>query len=102
MKLKDWLIAAGSPSEDSHAFDGFLSYHAEPHAAGLGLAAGFLFGATGDERLLSVGAGIAIAALRGADKKAPTAVLADVAQEPHYFFGGVVAGAIVGYAARLF
>ncbi|GGM64397.1 hypothetical protein J2752_000437 [Halarchaeum rubridurum] len=91
-----WIKAAGAASETDSARDGFLSYHAESHALGLGLAAGWFFVATGQTQLLSI---IYAAAVYGRARTvnggARRRVLADVTQEWHYALGGVVAGAVL-------
>lgn len=90
---------AGAPSEGSYERDGFLSYHAETHAVGAGIGIGFALGASGELRLLGGFLTLVLAGNDGVtltDKK----LTKDIRQEPHYFLGGLVTGALLGVGAR--
>lgn len=91
---------AGAPSEDTYERDGFLSYHAETHAAGAGIGLGFTITASGNLRLFGVLSQVVLFGNDGEDLLEPR-LLGDVKQERHYFLGGLVIGASLGLAARL-
>lgn len=87
---------AGAATESDTDRSGFLSYHAETHALGVGLAAGFYYGATGDKRLMAAIVGIALAAERGATALDPK-IVDDIRSEPHYALVGVIPGYVLGF-----
>ncbi len=100
--IKTFVASSGAKSESSYERDGFLSYHAESHALGLGLAAGWFFAATGRTELLSlVYAAAVYGKAHGVNGGKRRRILVDVKQEWHYALGGVVAGAVVGGGASL-
>jgi hypothetical protein len=87
---------AGAVDEESFDRNGFLSYHAETHAAGMGIAAGWWYGAEGETQLLSWVYGAAVYGRAHASNGKRRRILKDIAQEPHYALGGVVVGAVLG------
>jgi hypothetical protein len=87
---------AGGETEPKTKRDGFLSYHAETHALGMGIAAGWWYGAEGDTQLLSLVYGAAVEARAHAANGKRRRILRDIAAEPHYALAGVVAGAVLG------
>jgi len=89
---------AGAAREGGTGRSGFLSWHAETHSLGIGLAAGFYYGATGDKRLMAAIVGIALAAERGQTALDPK-IAEDIRQEPHYALAGVVPGYMLGFLA---
>ena len=94
-----FIKQAGAPSEETYERDGFLSYHAESHAAGAGLGIGFALAAAGELRLIGGFLTLVLAGNDGvslADKK----LARDIRQEPQYFLGGLVTGAVLGIGAR--
>ena len=88
--------SAGAVEEEDYERDGFLSYHAESHAAGLGIAAGWFAGATGKTELLSLVYAAAVYGKAQGKNSKRRRILRDVVQEPHYAVGGVVLGAVLG------
>lgn len=100
--LKSFVSTAGAAREADTARNGFLSYHAESHAAGVGIGAGFAAAKTGDVRFIGVVMSIAFGVKRQGGGKNAVAhaldpkVVADIRQEPHYAIGGVVLGAVIG------
>lgn len=94
-RIVRFVRQAGAPSEDSYDRDGFLSWHAESHAAGVGIGIGIMAGATDDYRF----AGAIVALLFGLDRgprlRDPK-VVEDLVQEPHYAIGGLALGLVVG------
>lgn len=97
----DLIEDAGAKSESDSERDGFLSYHAESHAAGVGLGLGFAAVATGNVQWLGLVLPAVTAGLRAKNREFGK-ILTDVRQEPHYALGGLVAGALLGLVARLF
>jgi hypothetical protein len=91
---------AGAPREGGTDRSGFLSYHAETHSLGIGLAAGFYYGATGDKQLMAAIVGIALAAERGQTALDPK-IVEDIRSEPHYALAGVVPGYMLGFFASV-
>lgn len=91
---------AGAPKESTYERDGFLSYHAESHAAGAGIGLGFAILASGELRYLGVLLQVVLFGNRG-EKLLEPKLLGDVKQERHYFLGGLVTGAVFGLLARL-
>jgi hypothetical protein len=90
---------AGSKSEEDFKGNGFLSYHAETHAAGLGIAAGWWYGAEGNTELLSLVYAAAVHGEAHARNGKRRRILRDIVQEPHYALGGVPIGAALGAMA---
>lgn len=90
---------AGAPSESATDRDGFLSYAAETHAAGAGLGAGFMIAASGELRYFGVLYEAVILGNRGG-RVFEGQLLKDIQQEPQYFLGGLVLGAVLGMACR--
>lgn len=88
--------SAGAVDEDDYDRDGFLSYHAESHAAGMGIAAGWFLGATGRTELLSTVYGAAVYGKAQARSSKRRRILKDIVDEPHYALGGVVVGGVLG------
>lgn len=92
---------AGAKTEKASDRDGFLSYHAESHAAGMGLAGGFMATAAGETKLLGL---VYAAAVHGTAKERNgkrRRILLDVVQEMHYALGGIVVGALLGAGVRV-
>lgn len=90
---------AGAKTEAAYERDGFLSYHAETHAAGAGLGLGFTIAASGEYRYLGVLLEAVIFGNRGERVFGPD-LLEDVKTELHYFLGGLLAGAAFGALAN--
>ncbi|WP_254766520.1 hypothetical protein [Salinilacihabitans rarus] len=86
---------AGAPSEDTYDRDGFLSYHAESHAAGIGIGVGAAASATGDLRYVGAIVALAFGANRGPTLSSAK-IAEDVRQEPHYALGGLALGFLLG------
>lgn len=99
-RLVRFIRQAGSPSEDSYDRDGFLSYHAEPHALGAGIGLGFMALAAGDLRVLGLLLELVLFGNRSERLLEPRLV-GDILQERHYFLGGIVLGGLVGLLARV-
>lgn len=95
-----FIKIAGSAREASFDHNGFLSYHAESHALGAGIAVGFLAAAAGLLGLLGVMLKLAIYGNRGESLFEPK-LLEDILSERHYFLGGIVAGVIPGLITHL-
>jgi len=94
-----FIKQAGAAKESTYERDGFLSYHAESHAAGAGIGIGFALAASGNLRFLGGFLALVIAGNDGVtltDKK----LARDIRQEPQYFLGGLVTGAVLGVGAR--
>lgn len=94
--IKQFVGEAGTTGESNTDRDGFLSHKAETHALGMGLAAGFYFGARGETRLLSVVYGAAVYGKAHWANGQRRRLLMDIRKEPHYALGGVVAGVGLG------
>lgn len=91
MGLSDWLRARSRPTEESHEYDGVLSYADEWHALVLGLGVGI----TGNLALVSAVVSYALGRGSGSlDTSDPH--VRDVAEEPAYAIGGMVVGWLVG------
>jgi len=94
-----FLRSAGAKQEASSERDGAFSYHAETHAFALGAGIGAAAPVTGNWRLIGGLVSLATALNRG-----PTLfdgkIAADIKQEPHYAFGGLLFGLVIGLAAR--
>jgi len=95
--IKSFVASAGAKTESASKRDGFLSYHAESHALGMGIAAGWFFAATGRTELLGMVYAAAVYGkaheVNGGKRRR---ILEDVRQEWHYALGGVVLGAVLG------
>lgn len=100
-KAVRFVKSAGAKTEADSDRDGFLSYHAESHAAGLGLAAGFAFAAWSEMSLLGIVYGAAVHGRVAQSAGKRRRILRDVVQEPHYALGGIVLGAVLGAAVRV-
>lgn len=96
-----WVKAAGAPTEASHDRNGFLSYHAETHAVGMGVAAGYTAAAFSEASLLGIVYGTAVHGRIRQSEGKRRRIIADVRQEPHYALGGVVVGGLLGALTRL-
>lgn len=96
-KLIRVIRQAGAPSEGSTDRSGFLSYHAETHAVGVGLGIGWLAIVSGDLQLLGVVIPAITSGFRAKNRELGK-ILRDVYQEPHYALGALVAGALLGVA----
>lgn len=92
---------AGAKKEAHTKRDGFLSYHAESHAAGMGIAAGWYATAQGSTELLGLVYGAAVYGRAHASNGKRRRILRDIVQEPHYALGGVVFGAVLGMFGNL-
>lgn len=86
---------AGAATESDSDRNGFLSYHAESHAAGVGLGVGWLALVTGDLQYLGLIVPALTAGLRAKNKQFGK-ILTDVRQEPHYALGALVVGGVLG------
>ena len=91
-----WVKSAGAVSESDSDRDGFLSYHAESHAAGMGIAAGWFATATGETQLLSIVYAAAVYGKAQGTNDKRRRIVRDVVEEPHYGLGGIVVGAALG------
>lgn len=102
--LVEWAISfvkqAGAPEESDTDRDGAFSHHAETHAAGMGIAAGWFATAQGQTELLSIVYAAAVYGRARATTGKRRRVLEDIVQEPHYALGGVVVGAVLGLAGN--
>jgi len=96
---QDLLEDAGAPSEQVTDRNGFLSFHAETHALGVGLGIAWVAIVTGRLQLLGLVLPAITAGLRAKDK-AFGKILTDVRQEPHYALGGLAAGGFLGLLVR--
>lgn len=100
MSLLESLLAfiktAGSPSEADTTRDGAFSYKSETHAAGLGIAAGWYYGATGQTQLLSLVYAAAVYGRVVGEEGQRRRLIKDVVREPHYALGAVVVGWLLG------
>jgi len=94
-RLRDWVKSASSKTESGSDRDGFLSYHAESHAAGVGIGIGWIAVVTGDIQLLGLLLPAITSGLKAKDKEFGK-ILTDVKTEPHYALGGIVFGALLG------
>lgn len=95
------IKSAGQPTEADSERDGFLSYKSESHAAGMGIAAGFYYGAEGNTRLLSL---VYTGAVYGTAKEKNGQrgrIWRDIVKEPHYALGGVIVGVLLGILTRV-
>lgn len=96
-----FVKAAGASTEANSKRDGFLSYHAESHAAGMGIAAGWFATAEGRTDLLGLVYAAAVYGKAHATNGKRRRILRDIRQEPHYALGGVVLGAMLGMLGNL-
>ncbi len=94
-KLIRVIRDAGAPSEADSERDGFLSYHAESHAAGLGIGIGMVAMTTDEMRYVSALLALAFGANRGPKLSSPR-IAEDVKAEPHYAVGGLALGLLLG------
>jgi hypothetical protein len=100
-RLIRFLKGAGAAEEADTDRNGFLSYHAETHAVGMGIAAAFTAVAFNEASLLGI---VYAAAVHGRVRQSTgkrRRIIADVKQEPHYALGGVVIGALLGVIVRI-
>lgn len=95
-RLVRFIERAGAEGEDDFEGNGFLSYHAETHAIGMGVAAGWWYGAEGTTELLGLVYAAAVNGEAHARNGKRRRILRDIVQEPHYALGGVVLGAVLG------
>lgn len=100
-RLVRFVKSAGAASEAATDRNGFLSYHAETHAVGLGVAAGFAAVAWGRESLLSLVYAAAVHGRVGQSDGKRRRVVKDCRQEPHYCLGGIVMGALLAAWMRV-
>jgi len=98
--LIKWIKRAGAETEAQSKRNGFLSYHAETHAVGMGIAAGFIAVASGQSKLLGLVYGASVYGKASGTSKRRR-ILLDMKQEPHYALGGVVMGAMLGLLVRV-
>lgn len=91
---------ASAKSEESTEYDGFLSYHAESHAAGSGLGIGFMIGASGDLSVLGAILNLVLYGNRGEISFSPL-LLDDILSERPYFICSIIIGVIIGLMVRL-
>lgn len=91
----------GQPEERDTRRNGFMSYAGETHAAGMGIAAGFILTATGDTKLLSVVYGAAVYGRANQRNGKRRAIVNDIRDEWHYALGGIVFGAVLGAIVSL-
>lgn len=94
-RLLRYVRQAGAKEESDTERDGFLSHKAETHAAGVGVGAGWLLTATGNEQLLGVVLPAITGGLRG-KKDGPSVIYRDVLDEPHYAIASLVVGGVLG------
>jgi len=94
-KLVRVIRQAGAPSEDSYERDGFLSHHAETHAAGLGIGVGMIAMTTDEWRYVSALLAIAFGANRELSPSSDR-ITGDLKAEPHYLVGGLAVGLLLG------
>lgn len=99
-RLIRWAKRAGSKTEASHPEDGFLSYHAETHALGLGIGAGWAALLLNEASLLGIVYGAAVHGRVAQSGHGRRRVWMDVVQEPHYAIGGIVVGGLLALGAR--
>jgi len=97
---EDYIEDAGAPTESDSERNGFLSYHAESHAVGVGLGVAWLAMVTGNLQLLGLVVPAITAGLRAKNREF-SKILTDVRQEPHYALGGLVVGAALGVGVRM-
>ena len=95
------LKSTSAASEATTDRNGFLSYAAETHALGMGLAAGWFVAATGETQLLGVVYGAAVYGRTRGEGQKRSEILNDIATEKHYALGGIVAGALLGTVTRI-
>lgn len=96
-QIVELVAHAGAATEAETPRNGAFSYHAESHAAGMGVAAGWFATATGKKGLLGTVYGAAVYGRARGESGKRARILRDIAQEPHYALGGVVVGAVLGY-----
>lgn len=97
--IADQIETAGAKSEDATGRDGFLSYHAESHAAGMGVSLGMLSSTTGNMRWASGAAAIALYnadADTGKSFDLEAHIRDDIKSEPNYLLGGLAVGLFLG------
>ena len=94
-KLVRLIRQAGAPSEDTYDRNGFLSHHAETHAAGFGIGVGMIAVTTGNYRYLSALLAIAFGANRELSPSSDR-ITGDLKAEPHYLVGGLAVGLLLG------
>jgi hypothetical protein len=97
---QDYIEDAGAKTESDSERNGFLSYHAESHAAGVGLGIAWLAMVTGNLQLLGLVVPAITAGLRAKNREF-SKILTDIKQEPHYTLGGLVVGATLGVGVRM-
>jgi len=95
-----FLRSAGAKNEASYERDGAFSHHAETHAFAVGAGIGAAAPLTGNWRLIGGLFSLATALNRG-PKLLDGKIAADVKQEPHYAFGGLLFGLVVGAVVRV-
>ncbi|ELZ05579.1 hypothetical protein [Natrialba aegyptia] len=94
-RLVRLIRQAGAPSEDSYERDGAFSWHAESHAAGIGIGVAMVAATTGEFRYVSALLAIAFGVNR---ELAPSddGIVEDLRSEPHYLIGGLALGLCLG------
>jgi|APHM01.1.fsa_nt_gi hypothetical protein len=97
--LRDSFRDMSASTEAASERDGALSYHAETHAAGVGLGLAWLAIVTGTPQLLGLIIPAVTAGLRAQDREF-SKILTDIRQEPHYALAGLVLGGLLGVAVR--
>lgn len=97
-RIVTWTESAGVPTEADSKRNGFLSYKSESHAASMGIAAGWYYGAQGETQLLSFVYGAAVYGRSYEASGQRRRLFKDIAREPHYALAGVVVGAVLGSA----
>jgi hypothetical protein len=93
--IPDAIEDAGAATESDSDRNGFLSYHAESHAVGVGLGVGWLALVTGNLQYLGLVVPALTAGLRAKNKQFGK-ILSDVRQEPHYAISGLALGGVLG------
>lgn len=96
-----FIKAAGGKTEAKTKRDGFLSYHAESHALGMGTAAGYLAVAHGEKRLLGMVIAGAVHGQAHAKSGRRRRIFKDIVEEPHYALFGIVMGGVLGAVANV-
>jgi hypothetical protein len=100
-RIVSFVDDAFAESESDTVWDGPLSYHAETHAVGIGIGAGFAAAVFGEVSLLGIVYAAAVhgrlAQLEGRRRE----MAEDCRQEPAHCLSGVVVGVLLGALYRV-